>query len=67
MINITSLESDVLGALTLQEDPAETNFGVDKRGQNRVPTLDCSSVLQDRGYSVSDLPFKVVVKNYETR
>lgn len=64
MINITSIKFDILGALTLQENEQKTSFGKASRRQNRVPTLDGLSVLQDRGYSPSDLTFNIVVKKY---
>lgn len=64
MINISAIGFDVSGALTLQEDKQKTTFGKASRRQNRIATLDGSSVLQDRNYSVSDLTFNIVVKKY---
>ncbi len=64
MIVITSIELDAEGAIHIDENPAESDFGKVTRRQNRVATLDGGSVLQDRGYSNTDLTFAITAKKY---
>lgn len=64
MIVISNLDFDVDGALVIEEDPQRSDFGTASRRQNRVATLDGNSVLQDRGYSNSDLTFTIVAKSF---
>lgn len=64
MIVITSLTSDVDGAIVIHEDSANTDFGEVTRRQTRVATLDGGAVLQDRGYSDTDLTFSIAAKEY---
>ena len=62
MIVVSHLVFDINGAIEFEEDQALTNFGKKSRRQNRIATLDGGAVLQDRGFSVSDLTFKITAK-----
>ena len=63
MINITPLEFDDQGTLSLQINQERSNFGITSRRQNNVATLDGGSVLQDRGFSVSDTTYRITLQN----
>lgn len=55
---------DPLGPITFEEDVQDTNYGPRARRQNRIATLDGSSAVQDRGFSVSDLTFRISVQSF---
>ncbi len=66
MIVLSTLETEsVLGqALLINTNEEDTNFGNASRRQTRVATLDGGSVLQDRGFSNSDLTFVISAKEF---
>lgn len=65
MISVSSIDFDVDGLISFEEDKQETNYGRKSRRGNRIATLDGGSVVQDRGYSDSDLTFQITVKVYK--
>jgi len=64
MVIISSISVDVRGAIEFQEQQSDSDFGSKSRRQNRIATLDGGSVLQDRGYSDTDLTFTIVPKQF---
>jgi len=64
MISVSSIEFDVDGAIIFEEDIQNTNYGKLSRRGNRIATLDGSAIMQDRGFSISDLKFKITVRTY---
>ena len=64
MISITSVEFDIEGAIEFEENKSKTKYGTPSRRGNRVATLDGGAVLQDRGYSNSDLDFSITALAY---
>ena len=66
-IIITTLENDaiLLGPIVIKTNEDDTNYGQAKRRQNRIATLDGGSILQDRGYSNTDLTFRITAAKYE--
>ena len=65
MISLSSIIFDPLGAVSFNEDEDGSDFGKKSRRGNRIATLDGGSVTQDRGYSVTDLTFKITAEIYE--
>jgi len=66
MIIITTLEIDAIvpEALMIIVNEDNTDYGESSRRQNRIATLDGGSVLQDRGYSNTDLTFSIEAQSY---
>lgn len=64
MINISSISFDIRGAISFEESPQDTNFGTKVRRQNRIATLDGGIVLQDRGFSIADVTYRITVRDF---
>lgn len=64
IISTLEVEQILNRALIIQTNDQDTNFGNPKRRQNRIATLDGKSVLQDRGYSNTDLTFKITASEF---
>jgi hypothetical protein len=66
IIIITTLEVDAIlpGQLLIKTLASETEFGTSSRRQNRIATLDGKAILQDRGYSNTDLTFRISASKF---
>ncbi len=66
IIIITTLEVDeiVNVPLVIKTNEDDTDYGQATRRQNRIATLDGGAILQDRGYSNTDLDFTITASSY---